>query len=125
MKYTKSFNNLQLTLEDIKAAFSVGIKTPKAIQARLYDKELQTLTIPQIKYILKSLRHETMSGSLSVADLLHVVDQNISVPASEDESFVCHHNIDVTEEIGKFQIFFTTKRVSFFFSYFTVLKVAD
>lgn len=99
-------------MKEVNEAFSAGIRAPKQIQSRLYNKELQPLNISQINYLLRGLREKTLSGSLSFEELTRSIDGCKNVPTSEDEAFVCSHFLDTSADKAKFQIFFSTKRVS-------------
>lgn len=60
---------LQDTRNDVIAAFEAGISKPKMIQNRLSNKEVQALSIYQIKNILKTIKENYHYGPLSALEL--------------------------------------------------------
>lgn len=93
-------------------AFEAGVTKPKQLQSRLANKELQKLTIYQIKNVIKSLKEKDHYGTISAGNLLNILNAKSRVPDDEDKGFVSDFVYDDSGEETKFRVAFTTKRVS-------------
>lgn len=75
-------------MKEIVDCYDSLVRQPLRIQTRLIVKELQNLTIHQIKNVLKKLKEENLTGSINLGELTQIIQRYSTIP--DNEAFICN-----------------------------------